>query len=102
VPIAITTVYGQNVLKARKIPADYFNHGLLDHGSDFIMTHHHPTKDFTLGDVFLARKLDEIRTGMLKDVSVLKGFNLACWCPLGNCCHADILLEIANREASAE
>jgi hypothetical protein len=33
VPIAITTVYGQNVLKARKIPADYFNHGLLDSGA---------------------------------------------------------------------
>lgn len=28
---------------------------------------------------------------------VLRGQNLACWCPLGEPCHADVLLEIANR-----
>lgn len=28
----------------------------------------------------------------------LRGINLACWCPLGAPCHADVLLEIANRE----
>lgn len=27
----------------------------------------------------------------------LRGKNLACWCPLGQPCHADILLEIANQ-----
>jgi Domain of unknown function (DUF4326) len=27
----------------------------------------------------------------------LKGKNLACWCPLGQPCHADVLLEIANQ-----
>jgi Domain of unknown function (DUF4326) len=27
----------------------------------------------------------------------LKGKNLACWCPLDQPCHADILLELANR-----
>lgn len=26
----------------------------------------------------------------------LRGKNLACWCPLGSPCHADVLLEIAN------
>ena len=26
----------------------------------------------------------------------LRGKNLACWCPLNQPCHADILLEIAN------
>jgi hypothetical protein len=29
----------------------------------------------------------------------LAGKNLACWCPLGQPCHADVLLEIANQEA---
>ncbi len=29
-------------------------------------------------------------------VRVLRGKNLACWCPLGSPCHADVLLEIAN------
>lgn len=27
----------------------------------------------------------------------LRGKNLACWCPLEQPCHADVLLEIANR-----
>jgi hypothetical protein len=28
----------------------------------------------------------------------LRGKNLACWCPAGWPCHADVLLEIANGE----
>lgn len=31
------------------------------------------------------------------DVRKLRGKNLACWCPLGRPCHADVLLEIANK-----
>lgn len=26
----------------------------------------------------------------------LRGKNLACWCPIGAPCHADVLLELAN------
>ena len=26
----------------------------------------------------------------------LRGKNLACWCPIGAACHADVLLRIAN------
>ncbi|TAL43871.1 MAG: DUF4326 domain-containing protein [Salinibacterium sp.] len=29
-------------------------------------------------------------------LSSLKGKNLACWCPAGHACHADVLLELAN------
>ena len=28
----------------------------------------------------------------------LTGKNLACWCPLGQPCHADVLLELANED----
>lgn len=31
--------------------------------------------------------------------SELRGKNLACWCPLDQPCHADVLLEIANSKA---
>lgn len=34
----------------------------------------------------VAQRLDELR-----------GKNLACWCPLDEPCHADVLLEMANR-----
>ena len=33
------------------------------------------------------------------DVTELAGRDLACWCPLDQPCHADVLLEIANRAA---
>jgi hypothetical protein len=29
-------------------------------------------------------------------IAELRGKNLACWCPLDQPCHADVLLEIAN------
>lgn len=30
-------------------------------------------------------------------LSVLRGKNLACWCKVGDPCHADVLLELANK-----
>jgi len=30
-------------------------------------------------------------------IRALRGKNLACWCPPGEPCHADVLLELANR-----
>ena len=30
------------------------------------------------------------------DIEELRGKNLACWCPLDQPCHADVLLEVAN------
>lgn len=32
------------------------------------------------------------------DLEGLRGKNLACWCPLDQPCHADILLRLANGE----
>ncbi len=37
------------------------------------------------------------RKAMERARADLRGKNLACWCPLGQPCHADVLLEIANR-----
>lgn len=37
-------------------------------------------------------------SGAFRDsiVAELRGKNLACWCPIGSPCHADVLLELAN------
>lgn len=32
-----------------------------------------------------------------EDIKSIRGFNLACFCPIGSPCHADFLLEIANK-----
>ena len=38
----------------------------------------------------------------LKEIqATLRGKNLACWCPLDQPCHADVLLELANRPEAA-
>ncbi|TGR83547.1 DUF4326 domain-containing protein [Mesorhizobium sp. M2D.F.Ca.ET.223.01.1.1] len=44
----------------------------------------------------------DAREGKLPDLSPLRGKNLACWCPKGQYCHADVLLKMANRPLSEE
>lgn len=34
---------------------------------------------------------------IIRDIDELRGRDLACWCPLDAPCHADVLLELANR-----
>lgn len=40
-----------------------------------------------------------LEAGYPDDLSPLRGKNLACWCRPGAPCHADVLLDLANREA---
>ncbi len=40
---------------------------------------------------------DEIRAALRGE---LRGHDLVCWCPLDQPCHADVLLRIANEDAS--
>lgn len=41
--------------------------------------------------------LHEISLGVI-DISNLTGKNISCWCKIGNPCHADILLGLANKK----
>ena len=41
---------------------------------------------------------DEAKTAILEGLESLRGKNLACFCKLGEPCHADVLLELANDE----
>ncbi len=40
-------------------------------------------------------KMRQLRESATRE---LVGMNLACWCPLDQPCHADVLLELANAE----
>jgi hypothetical protein len=42
------------------------------------------------------------RAKILSGIQTLRGKNLACWCKLGALCHADVLLELANRPICEE
>lgn len=41
---------------------------------------------------------DRRKATIEEGLPTLRGKNLACWCPLDQPCHADVLLELANRE----
>lgn len=47
------------------------------------------------------RQYIDVRPGWKEQLArELRGRDLACWCPLDEPCHADVLLEIANGGAS--
>lgn len=48
----------------------------------------------------LLRGLAGRREQVLALLPGLRGKDLACWCKEGSVCHADVLLEIANREGA--
>jgi len=50
------------------------------------------------GEVKLGPKVTAGEAPSIDEIKAeLRGKNLACWCPLDRPCHADVLLEIANR-----
>ncbi|ULQ47442.1 DUF4326 domain-containing protein [Flagellatimonas centrodinii] len=40
--------------------------------------------------------MPEQKAALLTALPALRGANLACWCPLDQPCHADVLLELSN------
>ncbi|UCG52923.1 MAG: DUF4326 domain-containing protein [Candidatus Latescibacterota bacterium] len=67
---------------------------------------------FLVGDVFtrmqaVAAYRSYIETMIeskpeIYDLGQLRGKNLACWCPLNQPCHADVLLELARQFQPAQ
>lgn len=47
------------------------------------------------GKIFIEFRQD-LRNDILGHVYELRGYNLSCWCKIGEPCHADVLLELAN------
>jgi hypothetical protein len=50
----------------------------------------------TLHPLFWDSGLITAHTALKVSLGRLAGLDLACWCPLGQPCHADVLLEMAN------
>ncbi|SRR5260221_14518269 len=59
-------------------------------------------RDWLAGREFnMGEEIEAARTAIIGRLPYLRGKNLACWCPLDQPCHADILLELANRLEAA-
>lgn len=69
-------------------------------GSDWGNPHKAPTND-ALGRAYAVIQFSQYcpPDSTLAEAArrILRGKNLMCWCPLDQPCHADTLLEIANR-----
>jgi hypothetical protein len=70
-----------------KVVVDCYRGWLSDHG--------------TQTDLFpIYKKLEKQRAEILRRLPELRGKDLACWCKPGEPCHADVLIELANKEPS--
>lgn len=56
-----------------------------------------PEEAIELYKTHMATKIKTWPDAMRKELESLRGKNLACWCKIGQPCHADVLLEIANK-----
>lgn len=54
------------------------------------------TEAVRLSREWLMADTEEARNYRVWYRAELRGWNLACWCPLDQPCHGDVLLEIAN------
>lgn len=68
-----------------------------------------PTKwgnPYPIGENFTAEQAIRLyrefaeKWNLAEDAEELRGKNLACFCPLDQPCHADILLELANQKSN--
>lgn len=58
-------------------------------------------EDWLSGDPWACGYLDVYearRQAILDSIKELRGKDLACWCPLDQPCHADVLLRVANSD----
>lgn len=50
-------------------------------------------------DWWQGKESDARKAAILAGLPALRGKNLACFCPPGHPCHADVLIELANKES---
>jgi hypothetical protein len=62
-----------------------------------------PSAPWGVGDLVCRGGFDDnVHVNQSSIRRFLAGKNLACWCPIDQACHADVLLEIANRPIVCE
>jgi hypothetical protein len=68
------------------------------YGRQTVSSEHQPKMVGTGGEVALGPPITAGAAPSREEIrKALRGKNLACWCKPGTPCHADVLLEIANR-----
>lgn len=69
-------------------------------GAGLVVTGY-PTKEYAVEDAVRLYKLHVGPLGLIErnveEFEALRGHDLVCWCRLDQACHADVLLEYANK-----
>ena len=65
-------------------------------GNPYLLTGHSPAEAVALYRAWLLERPDLLAAAR----AGLAGRSLACWCPPGTPCHADVLLDLANTSTS--
>jgi len=76
---------------------DAFKYQVRDSAEHLLMGKYRAKEDAAKRAVYLFRKNCAPKVAVTARVE-LSGKNLACWCPPDQPCHADVLLELANKE----
>jgi hypothetical protein len=76
---------GGSVVKAKR----------LDNG-EYVLMSSHSSRDSAFEHLLDLYRMWVSRAPLVWDIPDLAGKDLACWCPLDQPCHADVLLDIAN------
>jgi hypothetical protein len=93
-------IYGYNLIGPRwSVARDTWTHIRADQCTELYVSSSHLLS--TAEAVGKYQMLLNVRTRdepdrLRKWLAPLRGHDLACWCPLDQPCHADVLLEIAN------
>lgn len=74
--------------------------GLSGWGNPFVVSEHQ-TREQAVGNFRRALVEGRLQFSVAKVRRELAGRDLACWCPLDQPCHADVLLEVANPKEPA-
>ncbi len=80
---AIESGYARDVRHARTVVVAAFRAWLLGEGRD--------------SDVYVVGERSYDRRWMREHLAEIRGRDLACWCPAGQQCHADVLLALSNQ-----
>jgi hypothetical protein len=65
-------------------------------GQFFFVTPTSINQCVSLYRMYATNCMEDQYSWMIKEIQELRGKNLACFCPLDQACHADVLLELAN------
>lgn len=85
-----------------RMPVDVVYVGRPSRWANPFVISEHQTREQAVANFRRALLEGRLQNSVARVRRELAGRDLACWCPLDQPCHADVLLELANAEPAGE